>query len=235
MALQNTTQVVARSIYEVIRNLLVREGYWPDEGSPNYPDTPTGLANWQAALQNIHTTRGFIIEPFGVSTAEPKGAKKVPRIVILQKRNLPGNIGNPPNPEMAPDPNSNGRVWAIAPPLSKFIHFEVHLIANTAEQIWILEAILEEAFAARAFVPYYNQPDETFFIRQQSFYDIPDPIEGVSQKVYSYEVTDMYLSPSRIIQSAVVPIKEITVETYLGSDTSATKDTPDMIEGTIVP
>lgn len=233
MALLNNTQIISRSIYEAIRKLLVREGYWPDETLGLYPDTTLGNAAWEQALKGIKENKGFIIEPFNEGSYEAKGIKKVPRIVIIQKRNLPGNIGNPPNPEMAPDPHSNKRVWAIAPPISKIIHFDIHLISNHVEQTWVLEAILEELFAARSFVPYYNNPLETFFIKQYNFYDIPDPIEGVNEKIYSYEVTDVYLSPNKVIYDNISPIKEITVETYLGETISSEKDPNDIVEGSI--
>lgn len=222
MALNLTTQRIVRSVYKKVVGILVEEGYWIDEEIKNYPNTNEGETQFQSDLAQIKQNKGFAIEPFSQGSSQSKGQRSTPRIVILLKRTLEGNIGNPPNPSpMADLVDPEVRNWVIPSPTSMMVHLNIHLISSTSEQTYILEAIIQKAFGARKFIPYYDAENgENFFIKQYNYFDVIDPVEGEEEKVYCYEVNDVYLSYGEIVQPNIAKIEEITVEIGLNDKKS---------------
>jgi hypothetical protein len=211
MALSNIQERVERSIFEKIRLLLVTEGYLPD--ITNYPENNTGQQQWKTDLQAIDGIKGFAAEVFGHGNAESKGQKRTPRIAIIPRRILPGDIGTPIEGYFEPDPlDPKKTIKRTTPPESAILDIDIHLVSSTAKQDRVLHAILNQAIGSRGHIPFYDSPKELFFIKQYNYYDIPDTQEGIEEKVYSYEVRDLYLTEGTI-QRNIPTIKEITVET----------------------
>lgn len=213
MLLNDVQDRVEKSIYEAIRLVLVREGYLPDITDPAYPNTVVGSDQFQADLKAIENAKSFAAEVFGHSSSLSKGLKRVPRIAIIPRRLMPGNIGQnirggfSPNPL---DPDSTVKKKPIL--LSADLHIDINVISASAEQDRFLHAVLAEAISLWKYIPMYDNPSEVFFIRQFNFYDLPDDKNGIEEKVYSYEVPDLYLS-DEVVSSNVARINQITVNT----------------------
>lgn len=213
MALNNTPQRIERSIYKAIHTILVREGYWVND--QNYTNDATGATNLKNALIGVTNTKGYYIEPFGPGSSKSKGEKYAPRIAMVGKRLLPGNIGNPSSPQPEPHPTIPGHFkWVIPPDMSMMLQIDIHLVARTAEQSWVLDAVLAEALGARRHLKFYDDATRKFFIKQYNYYDIPDATEGLTEKIYSYEVNDIYLTDGEVIEQDVPGINHITIELY---------------------
>jgi hypothetical protein len=131
----------------------------------------------------------------------------------LPRRILPGDIGTPIEGYFEPDPlDPKKTIKRTTPPESAILDIDIHLVSSTAKQDRVLHAILNQAIGSRGHIPFYDSPKELFFIKQYNYYDIPDTQEGIEEKVYSYEVRDLYLTEGTI-QRNIPTIKEITVET----------------------
>lgn len=215
MALNNIQARVERSVFKAIERVLVEEGYWPDNSS--YPNTDNGNTNFEAAVKTIVSTKGFAIQPFGHSTSHKKGAKQVPRIAIISRKVLPGEIGNPINAYSEQDPNNpNNSIESFAPLENLDIQMDLHLVSgadNVAAQDRVMNAVIAKALGSGKFyVPFYDSTDERFFMKQYNYYDLPDPAEGIEEKVYSYDIKDLYLSDNIVSNPNVAHIKEILLE-----------------------
>ena len=217
----NVQEIIERSIFEAIRLVIVKYGYAPDiADSINYPQTPTGQANFNTAQANIKTSKGFAIGLYGHSSSQDKGVRATPRICIIPRRIMPGSIGSPVGGFYKYDPLDPKTIIKVILPLdSADIDLDIHLVSSSEIQDRVMHSILNEAIGARNFVKVYNSlnPNEKFFIKQISYNDIPDTIDGEEEKVYSYEIPDLYLFDGMSL-GPVSPITQIHIDFQINSD-----------------
>jgi len=221
MAIGNVQERVERSLYEVIRQSLVSEGYLPDITDPTYSDDPTGQAAWDAAMKVIQGTKGFAAEIYGHSSSLEKGNQRLPRIAIIPRRIMPGEIGPSIAGGFAPDPTNPDQLRKLKPPIqSSNFHVDINIVSGSAPQDRLLHSILAKALGTWSFIPMYDDPNDLFFIRQFNFYDLPDDRNGIEEKVYSFEIPDLYLYDGDYSDAPV--IQQIKVYTW----TTAEKNFP---------
>lgn len=221
MALNLIQERIARNFYEQIRLVLVQEGYLPDiKNSVRYPKNADGFGNstaqlnWEQDLKTIEAAKKFAVEIFGESSNQSKGLKSVPRISIQSARIMPGDIGapgttgferNPENPEQMMKTRSD---WN-----SSNLHYDITISVSTAKQERILNAVIAKAIGTKRYIKFYDssiRPEEYMFCHQFNYFDLEGEQEGVIEKVYSYEVTDIFIfhelepQPTTLINSIEV-------------------------------
>lgn len=226
MALNNIQEVVERSLFAALSANLVAEGYCPDiTNSTRYPLdnttnslTPIGQANWEADIATIVTNMGFAIELFGTSAAKAKGLKKVPRIAIVPKRIMPGDLGYPPQDffNIISAPGVTPVVYSKFqyPKESANMHFDIHLVSQTQAQSRVMNALIQLTLGQKVYIYLYNDPTQNFFIKQYNFYDTPDAKDGLEENIYQYEVQDLYLV--NISTVTISPILSIGLDFVIG-------------------
>ena len=227
ITLNNIEQRIEISLFEKIRKNILAAGYINNiADSTRYPSvngefTETAQNNWDADLQTITNTMGFSIEIFGASNNSAKGLKKVPRIVIIPKRIMPGDIGLAPGATYTPNYDSGNNLISYSktdnPLEAANMHFDIHLISETIAQSRALNAILQISLGQKIYVNFYDDTTNTqrFFIKQYNYYDVPDPKDAIEENVYSYEVQDLYLFDNSTT-IAVSPIKQISTNIIIG-------------------
>lgn len=212
MALSDVQLRVERTIFEAIRLRLVANGYLPDISLPQYTEDEAGQVQFQTDLAAIENAVGFAAEVFGHSSSLDKGNKRTPRLAIIPRRIMPGDIGTNIDGGFAPDPLNPDNTQKLKPSLqSANLHIDINVVAGTAAQDRLLHAVLAEALSTLSYLQMYDDPDEWFLIRQFNFYDEPDSKNGIEEKVYSYEIPDLYLYEGDIT-SSIPLITEITVQ-----------------------
>lgn len=207
----NVQERIERSILEAIRLTLVAHGYLPD--ITTFANTAIGEASRKAALADI---QGGGIEVFGHGSSLSKGIEAVPRIVLITRRIMPGDIGKSVQNTYRVDPLDPDNVVQFEPPYeSSNLHIDIEVVSNKAAHDRILHAILAESIGGTmGFIKVYDSNNERFFIRQFNFYDLPDTENGIEKKVYSYDIPDIYLTETMV--SANVPlIQELTTQLYI--------------------
>ena len=216
--LSNIQELLERSVFHKVRIECVDKGYLPDINS--YPNTAAGQIAWDAALAAIVLDKGFAIEVFGYSNAQDKSTKKIPRIAIISQGFLPGALGGDLTPYFHPAGNGTFNQLEM-PPQTADYYFNVHLVANTVQQIRILQAILAIALPRRKYINTYED-STTFFIQNIGFLSQDRAAEGIIEHVYSYEIPDMWETDPIVTATGIAPLAEITIE-------SVTDGTPDDI------
>lgn len=204
---------IERSLYEAIRLILVELGYLPD--ILLYTNDALGQANWAAALSTVKVDKGFAIELFGVGSSEKKYEKQVPRIVIQHRRFTKGTIGNSPHEYVR---QLDGSYELIKNPTIRSVGFyDVHIVANSAEQERIQHAVVNAALGAMGYILFWDfaNDNDRFMIEEVGQADNYDYPEGIMSKVYSYLVPDLQLASSKVV-SVASSIEEITIEELLG-------------------
>lgn len=221
MAFNNIQERVEKSIFEVIRKRLVFENVLPDiNDGTRYPVngeqlTPEASANWDTDLKTIQGIKGFASEVFGHGSDHAKGLKRTPRISIVPRRMMPGEIGFNPGGTILQDALDPDNMIKIGNPLeSSNLALDIILTSSTAKQERFLNALVATVVGHKNYLPFYDSDFEVFFIKQTSWYDLPNETEGIEEKVFTYEATDFYMFDSANIE-AVNLIKEITVNTTL--------------------
>lgn len=206
---------IERSIFEAIRQRIVFHGYIPDITDVKYQGLQPDVfeSTWDADVAAIELANQFAIEVFGHGSSLAKGLKKTPRLAIIPRRIMPGDIGTNIDGGFSRDPLAPDNTQKLIPTLqSADLHIDINVVPETAAQDRALNAILGEALSTLKYIPFYDDPTETFLIRQFNFYDLPDNRNGISEKSYSYEIPDLYLYEGRVI-SNIPLIQEITVKT----------------------
>lgn len=214
--LSTLQQRVERSIFEAIRLVLVANGYLPNiRDTVRYPvdgnGKPTALAqaHWDADMATIVTTKGFAIDLFGASSTSSKLAKKVPRIVIESRRSMPGDTGAPPPGVYIPEGANINKI--MLPLSSTHFQMDIHLISDSIDQDRVMNAVLSKALGVRKYIHYWDDVTEKLLVLQYNYFDLPDPQDNITEKVYSYEIPDLYDFTDDDV--TIVPkINQITME-----------------------
>jgi len=212
--LYNIEERLERSIYEAIRQELVDKLYSPDISLPAYPETAAGQLQWETDLLAIRNgVLGFAIELFGTAGYQDRNTKKVPRIVINVQDFFPGALGGDQSPYYVKGVTDYTK--EVRPPQSVNFYVNVHLVANTIKQLRILHSIVSLALPRRGYIKFYTEPQATFagniFIQNITSVEHPQTDEGILEKVYRFEIQDVYETLSTTI-GTVVPINEINVD-----------------------
>lgn len=208
--LSNIQQRIEDSIFHWIRKKIVEEGYLPDILA--YPNTPTGTqAYFQAISAIAASNKGFAIEIFNTGSTQSNSLKKVPRIVLRHKLNLPGSVGAPEGAIYyiaTPDGSAYNRVRF--PSRTSDLFYDIHLVANTGNQSSVLHAIIETCLRGARYIPFYDNPQERFYLINMSHRDSLNTIEGLIENVYTIRINDVYLIEPQIYTKPDEVIAKIT-------------------------
>jgi hypothetical protein len=211
MPLSNIQERVERSVYEAIRKTLVDSGYLPDIST--FPNTEEGQADYDTEMDAVQVAKGFAAEVFGHGSSLSKENKRTPRIAIIPRRIMPGEVGPSIAGQYSPDPSNPDQIRKLKPAIqASNLHLDINIASSSSAQDRVLHSILASALGTWSYVPMYDDPTDLFFIRQFNFYDLPDDRNGIEEKVYSYEIPELYINEGEY--SNVATIKEIKVYTW---------------------
>lgn len=214
ISISDIEQLLERTVFEALRLETVDNGYLPDIVS-FLPNSQANYDLYQAAIQTVIGTKGFSIEIFGQASNHARGLKRVPRMVFESQMFLPGALGG--DSRRFYKPSGGGFDAVLRPPQSANFFFNLHLIANTAEQLRTMQAIQALALPRRGYISLHDPTmqfptDQNIFIRNLAFQDLGNKEEGILEKLYRYEIPDTYEIDDEFLQ-AIAAINEITLET----------------------
>lgn len=206
-------ETIDRSVYEVLRLLLVTEGYLPD--ITNFPNTPTGVIAYEAEVANIAATKGFSIGLFGASSSYKKYEKVTPRIVYIPKRVSTGDIGG--GNVIRWEKLGGEYLGRKSPTQTSNLQFEISLVAKDIRQLRVLLAVIGQVLSQRGYIPFYDNLESEFFIVQSSFRDFPDTEFGLLEKIYEYTAVDIW-DKTQPVEFQASPLKQVTMDIQNGED-----------------
>lgn len=209
MELPNTEKLIERSIYHALRKTVVAYGYIPDVD--NYDVTNPDIAIAQAEsrrylddAKDIKDNKGFTIELFSSGNSQTRGELKVPRIVVETEAFLPGQLGIDtthsfiPNTQDSFDKMDN----SFLSQTSDF-YFNIKLINNSIEQQRVLYGLALMTLPRRGYMKWEHEPEllpySNLFINFLSHHGQEHQQEGITEKTYRYEISDVVeLEPTKI-------------------------------------
>jgi len=196
--LSSTQERIERSIFERIRIELIDKGYLPDiDAAPYNTGDAAGQNAWDAQMTVIATAKKFAIELIGAGSYDKSDEKKVPRIVVQAGEFIEGELGGDQQRSFQLNDAQSAFDVIRRPAAFSDYYTNVHVIANTTEQLRIVQAVLSLAMQTKGYLPLYDidprviQPSGNFFYRKTGAGSLPQPDEGVIEKVYSYVITDV--------------------------------------------
>ena len=219
--LSTVQDLIEISLFEAIRLEIVDKGYLPDiADGGTYPDDQTGWDQWETDIKAIKDgAKGFAIEIFNGGSNQAKGVKKVPRIVLETGNFLPGALGGDPRRTF----EDQGVTYKalITPPQTVDFYMNFCLVANTLEQIQILNSLLALSIPRRGYIKWYSDDTKRFFAHYLNYYDRSDNDVGLIEHVYAYEIPDAWDMEDREVDSVaagdstIAKINEITLNTNI--------------------
>lgn len=208
--LSNLEEVLERSIFHVIREKSVAEGYTPDiknHDISNGDDTVATAARlaFESDAADIVIEKGFVVDIMGAANNQSRGEKKVPRIVIDTKSFQPGILGGDTTPvyELV----NNVFVKSSESSLASDFFYNIYIVAGTIKQLRVLTAIVAAALPRRGYIKNYLEQNIQYsgniLVKFLSSSDSPDLPEGILEKIFSYESPDVFESLPKIIPTIV--------------------------------
>jgi len=200
------------AFFKAIMDLCVALGYTANEMDDTlYPDTDDGYKKLKADIQTIRSTKGFAIGVFGVGNTDDKGYEKYPRIVIASRAFLAGDVGNNPDPVYTKNPQTNTFDVDTLPPRTSDYYLNIHVISGSASQKNLLNGIIANALPKRGYIELPDVPGRNIFIHEINTTTPEDPERGIMERIYSYEIKDLWESTPVRKPEAVPPINEVDV------------------------
>ena len=217
MALNDTQQVLERSLFEVIYAKTLAEGY--TASLDGLPAGEAGKVEYNRRLAVVKADKGFAIEIFNYSPADDKGLKQVPRIVLATESFLPGDYGIDPSPQPVWNAETSKYDMQVGDSLSYNATMSCCIVANSSVQLRTLIALVNTAIPLRGFIPYQADPTNYFFIELDSNDDLGATKEGIIEKIYRYSVPDIIWN-TPVTKAEVSPLTtpelDIIMQNYLG-------------------
>lgn len=214
-----TQEIIERTLYASLMRVTLQLGK-----TINPEDyLPVSAQNSEAYKAAVKAIGPNFIYIFGVGNNQVRGAKVVPRITVDLNAYYPGNVGT--EAFMIGDEKVNDEYVAYNFPFeTKDVQFDIHLVANTAEQLRILHSIMYTALPARGYIrPFleaslkeYLETTKLYktgnvYLEVSNYYDHNDQEHGLLEKVYSYTCYDSYIEEIENTDvGPITPIKDIS-------------------------
>lgn len=212
---------ITRSIEKALYLLLLDQGYTPDRSiflgnsfDVTFDPTFSGYMDLKA---DIKARKGFCVDLFGHGASMDRQAKLLPRMVITGLGFFPGSVGNDKTPYYVK--NDHGKFdKLIGPIFSSNYRFELELCSNKTAQDMFMEAVRGVALPNFEQIPVYDQPQDSILIQYSSPRQMPDFGQGLIQRIYTYEVIDIFETMPVTLSTEIARVKSIEVITDFDDD-----------------
>lgn len=225
----STQEVIERSMYASLMQVALQLNKTID------PDLylPVSVENQTRYQRDKDAIGDSFIYIFGVGNNQVRGPKIVPRITLDLNAYYPGNIGT--EAFMIGDEKENEEFRQYTYPFeTKNVQFDVHLVANTSQDMRLLHSIMYTALPVRGYIkPFIELNLQEYlknkglnktgnlYIEVSNYYDHNDQDHGLLEKVYSYTIIDSYIEENFPEGATFAPIKDIrALIQYYDSDGS---------------
>lgn len=214
----NLEEIIERSFYIALLHETLKRGLTinPDDYLVD------GLPTESTADQFEHDKKAIgkkFIYIFGIGNNLVRGPKDCPRITIELNAYYPGELGTEKFSVEESEENFDVIEYDY---ITKSTNIDIHLVANTQQEMRLLHDIMYRALPAKGYIkPYFNNYEAwkntpmgatgNLYIEVGNFYDHPDLQHGLLEKVYTYEVSDGLILEEVVSQGEIVPIKDISV------------------------
>lgn len=184
----NTLEIIERSIYDAILQVAVKDGLSLDPKN-YYPVTPETINQFNEDKKALTK----YVQIFGTGSAESKGEKVTPRIVVENDTLFPGVIGlNDTSLELNED-----KMYVPIQMPSKSLEqiINIHICAGNQTDYRILQSIVYRALPLRGYIKTYLSEtlleSGNIYLELVNAYDESDTLSGLIEKAFQYQIQDL--------------------------------------------
>lgn len=214
----NLEEIIERSFYIALLHETLKRGLTINPEDYLVDGLPTESTADQFEQDKKAIGKKFIYI-FGIGNNLVRGPKDCPRITIELNAYYPGELGTEKFSVEESEENFDVIEYDY---ITKSTNLDIHLVANTQQEMRLLHDIMYRALPAKGYLkPYFNDYEAwkntpmsatgNLYIEVGNFYDHPDLQHGLLEKVYTYEVSDGLILEEVVSQGEIVPIKDISV------------------------
>lgn len=187
----NTLEVIERSIYDAILQVAIKEGLTLDPKN-YYPVTPESIKQFNDDKKALSK----YVSIFGAGSAESKGEKITPRIVVENDTLFPGAIGLQDNfLEFNEEDKNYIPIQMPSKSLEQIVN--IHICAGNQADYRVLQTIVAKALPLRGYIKNYLNETLTesgnIFLELVNAYDESDTLSGLIEKAFQYQIQDFVL------------------------------------------
>lgn len=219
---------IDRMFAEVLRRKCVTAGYIPDVKL--FLANPSGYEAAKAALRTSLGANGRLIDTYPPGPWDAREDKDVCKIVIDRVSTSPGTIGGWAATSFTQTSGSDADAIFRKdnyPDNSTNLSYEVRVVSDRIDVGRIAEDIVVSTLGHRRYIKTVdaNGTDtaNSVLVKFLGSVDVSD--ERYYEKVYKYEVCDVFVEPMVTVQSGIPALQEVIVETYL-EEATANPHTP---------
>ena len=218
--LSSIQELVELTVFHNLRTEIVSQGYLPD--ITTYANSEAGYTAYKAALTAIaNSSKNFAVEVYNNSNPDYKGLAKLPRIVMISELMVPGEIGANGTYEYQV---TAGETFSklYRPPQTVDFAFNLHVIADNAPQLRVMNAMIANSLPLRGYIPAFlrtglNSSVFNFFIENISATPLPilrTENFAAMEYVYRYQVKDIFLTEYQQKIANIPALQELLVKYY---------------------
>ena len=216
-----TEEIIERSFYIALLHQAIKMGYTINPEDYLVDGEPTAETCEQFLADKDAIGKKFVYV-FGIGNNLVRGPKDCPRITIELNAYYPGDIGTEKWSVEESDTEDDTYDVVEYDYTTKSTQIDIHLVANTQQEMRILHYIMYKALPPKGYIkPYYNDyeawkesiigPTGNIYVEVGNFYDHPDYDHGLLEKVYTYTVDDSLIYEEVVSVGEIAPIKDISV------------------------
>ena len=184
----NTLEIIERSIYDAILQVAIKDGLSLDPKN-YYPVTTETIKQFSEDKKALTK----YVQIFGTGSAESKGEKVTPRIVVENDTLFPGVIGlNDTSLELNED-NMYVPIQMPSKSLEQIIN--IHICAGNQTDYRILQSIVYRALPLRGYIKTYLSEtlleSGNIYLELVNAYDESDTLSGLIEKAFQYQIQDL--------------------------------------------
>lgn len=201
-----TLEAIERSVYYAILRAAIELGYSVDPQA-YYPLTEESVEQFNTDVSALP----LYVSIFGTGSADAKGAKQTPRIVVDSHGFYPGSIGLP---KQIQEKTAEGYIGFELPFETMDQYIDVRLVTGLQEENRILHNILFHSIPRKGYIPQWPSTEYkktgNVYIELVNFFNTPDVSYGLIEKVYQFSILDCVIQQRQLPETGP-PIQEINL------------------------
>ncbi len=223
MEIMDIEAMLERTAYHRIRKASVQLGFSLDIDNYDLENIDNQIfkaetEKYNNDLKALQEDKGFAVEIFGSSNNQSRGTKAVPRIVVQTESFYEGELGLQTADNYVKQEDGSYK-FAENVSITNDWFFNIHLVANTQEQLRVLRSILIMALPRRGYINWYTdnelQPTQNLLCRYLTQHNLDWEQEGIMEKVYRFTIPDVHVHDDILTDIVVPPIKVIDFDIEL--------------------
>lgn len=208
-----TLEELDRMFYERIRKAVVAAGYLPDI------TLYATESAYKAARDALRTTKGQLIDVFGVGSFDARDEKTINKIVIDRTGRSQGSLGGAPERYMVTKSGTGADTMYTQlqyPEMSDTVAYDVRFVGDRTSMERIAMQCIDSALGRRRFLKVYNnsgvEVSKAVLVVNNGDVDLSE--KNYMERLFKYVVPDVFIATPLVVRDNIPVMKTVEFTIY---------------------